>query len=247
MFSHDPLQQTPQPAAAAVASSPSPLQHSPPVPLLSDEPAASAQLDFSTANSSDQRRLKRVVVDTYSAVDTGGTEALVQLFVALSQVHPKVYLRRLPTASRLHPRLLADYPAAASADTIDVGELHHGDVLFQPELRGCNSRLRLHGVTQLIYMLAWPYGQGRKLRVPIAPCRVVAHSLWLAHVIPQTRTSLIIQPYLTPSVVEACSTIQHRISTGGGVVTKEDLVLLDHDSPASVTAALRDVRRGATV
>ena len=178
-----------------------------------------------------------MVVDTFDSGDTGGIEALVQLAVAFSETHHATYLR-WPTseAGRLAPRMLEAYPRLAALSFVDDANLTRGDILIQPELRRCNPHNARRGVLQVIYVLAWhSSGSGLKLRRKfLGSCAVMVHSFWMGTNVTRTRVprALIVRPYIPGPMVSACNAERET-------ALRENLVLIDDDSNASVISALQ--------
>ena len=97
----------------------------------------------------------RLIVDCdYCYMDTGGTEAMTQLALAMFSLCPNVTYRGMASGrnvinplGRIAPRLLAYYPALANLPRLPhTDALRTDDVVIVPETRACDEVIVNRGV-----------------------------------------------------------------------------------------------------
>jgi hypothetical protein len=91
-------------------------------------------------------------------------------------------------------------------------------------------------IPEVVLVYVWQLGatKGNAER-SMAGCKHIAHNFYLSHSngvdVPSTH---VIRPYITPSIV------QHADESPG---TRENLVLIDNDTPSTITSAVQRICR----
>lgn len=197
---------------------------------------------------------KRVFIDGSNMYNpSGGPEALLQLSRAFHAFLPqstfiivykdnsinwnvvKFFKYIMGDKSHLteskHPQFKAEYHDTNDIPLARRSDLKAGDILIIPEIFPCPGDLLARGVE--VYM--WILGANEKALAAISHscCEVLSHNYWLSqHLGINISATSVLRPYITPSLVA------HAQSS---VNTKEDVVLIDNDSPALIIHAVKSV------
>ena len=186
---------------------------------------------------------KRVIIDTdYAFMDTGGTEAMVQLAAAVASLCPNATYRGFRAGryvinadGLLHPRLTAVYPEVARLPRLShTDDLRRGDVVVVTETRQCDEVIVRQGAAWYLWVLS-ARARKRNWRALQKGCRLVSHNSYLAH---DTRAGVTLphrfrlHPYITPTTASFCRSAVRPPA--------RRLVLIDSDVPADVEARVGD-------
>lgn len=196
--------------------------------------------------------LPRVFIDGSNIYNpTGGPEALVQLALALYTVLPhqayivsykdtaihwnvvdaikKIMDNKTHYTEFIHPQFIFEYPPLASVPLGVVDDMIADDILILPEIWPCPEELVAKGIK--VYM--WVLGATPEaMKLSTSSCSILSHNFWLSRnfgvSVPATS---ILRPYITPSLLP-----QSPIDLS----KKEDLILIDNDSPQDIVDSVLD-------
>jgi len=205
---------------------------------------------------------RRVYISgNYIHVSTGGPEALIQLALAFRSFlgNDLVFLQSISKRG-YHEWFREQYGVKELSD-ISLSHCHEdvrpGDIYIIPEIEGCPVDLVKKGVFVYRWLLGTNMPQVGKSSLTNG-CRLLSHNFWLGanpysfqknrpfnhkfwlgkkpysdhkqwHVGPALPLESVLRPYITPSLV---------IPEENITIDKENLVLIDNDTPYHVKSAL---------
>lgn len=177
---------------------------------------------------------RRVVIDGKSLYYfSGGPEAMIQLCLSFKAFLPEGYLFWLD-ANEPNTQFHAAYNSSRSIPVIHSEDLIAGDILILPEIQPCPKDLVEKGVQVYIWLLAHKPDRGRLAN----GCKMFSHNFWLAGNHDSTPpdmapveipTDWVVRPYVS-------ETLKPRDWNSSD--KKENLVLIDNDSPDEIRAAV---------
>jgi hypothetical protein len=193
---------------------------------------------------------ERIVVDTEYATewDTGGTEAMVQLALALASLCPNSTYRGFvhspfgwsKPGGRVLARLAEEYPAIERVPQLhDWASLHGADLVIFPETRHCSRKYAQQGGHWYMWILS-SRARRSNWRTLQRGCRLLSHN---AHLARDTLAGVTLtrawqlHPYVTPSLAAHCRASmarRHTLRPDASSVPALPLVLLDSDTPAEI-------------
>mmetsp|Transcript_475 Transcript_475/g.1111 ORF Transcript_475/g.1111 Transcript_475/m.1111 type:complete len:397 (+) Transcript_475:97-1287(+) len=208
----------------------------------------------SSAVTTAENSPQRVFVDGSNMYNpSGGPEALLQLSRAFHSFLPqstfmivykdnsinwdvvKFFKYIMGDKSHLteskHPQFKAEYHDTNSIPLARRSDLKAGDILIIPEIFLCPDDLLARGVE--VYM--WILGANEKALASISRscCEILSHNYWLSqHLGVNISATSVLRPYITPSLVAHAQ---------ASVNTKEDVVLIDNDSPARIIHEVKSI------
>ena len=170
-------------------------------------------------------------MDTYLPYNTGGPEALVQLAIALHSVYNNTFIWR----KAIHQAFYVEYSEVIPIPVLNdlTDEWAPGDIFIVPDIRhACgNKGWHFPGVATYTYLLGSQQSPSAHSR---HGCNFLAHDFFLGsgggiHGVNLSR-SLVIRPYVRPSIAEHCNQARHQAKAGNYTV------LVDNDTPPDISA-----------